>query len=112
MLSVLIGTNEEKSRDLLKITSWCSNSHKTSRQSSNLKYETLNMPNANGYFKNSNITLVIQVSLDRLMILEHSLQTWKGPISLVIYVPVKDMKEGILDWQRLVVLQINQNFLI
>jgi glycosyltransferase-like protein LARGE len=49
------------------------------------------------------ITLVTQVSMDRLTILEKSLLTWPGPVSLAVYIPVKDMKEGLAEWQRLYV---------
>lgn len=46
------------------------------------------------------LTLVTQVSMDRLNVLERSLQTWTGPVSIAIYVPVKDGVLGIQDWQR------------
>lgn len=35
------------------------------------------------------VALVTQLSMDRLPVLEHTLQLWEGPVSLVIYVPVK-----------------------
>ncbi|EEC03266.1 Gyltl1B protein, putative [Ixodes scapularis] len=40
--------------------------------------------------------------MDRLPVLEHTLQQWEGPVSLVIYAPVKaGQPEG--DWQKLYV---------
>lgn len=55
--------------------------------------------------------------MDRLTILERSLQTWSGPVSLAIYIPLKstptttlgekeavseeEKPSSILDWQRL-----------
>ncbi len=58
------------------------------------------------------VTFVSQLSIDRLPILERSLQTWTGPVSLAIYIPLKgsstqgDLRDQesastILDWQRL-----------
>lgn len=42
--------------------------------------------------------------MDRLTVLERSLLTWTGPVSLAIYIPVKEPSEGgIQDWQRLYV---------
>lgn len=38
---------------------------------------------------NKDVALVTQLSMDRLPVLEHTLQLWEGPVSLVIYVPVK-----------------------
>lgn len=46
------------------------------------------------------ITLGTHVSLDRLAILEKNLNTWTGPVSLVVFVPVKEVKLGLEDWQR------------
>ncbi|XP_053200951.1 uncharacterized protein LOC128386023 [Panonychus citri] len=47
------------------------------------------------------ITLVTQVSMDRISILEKTLSSWNGPVSITIYVPVDDPSEGLKDWQRL-----------
>lgn len=49
----------------------------------------------------SQVTFVSQVSMDRLTVLERSLQTWTGSVSIAIYIPVKSLSEGIQDWQRL-----------
>lgn len=38
--------------------------------------------------KNKSITLVTQISMDRLVSLERSLATWTGPVSIAIYVPI------------------------
>lgn len=46
------------------------------------------------------VTLVTQVSMDRLSVLEKTLSTWNGPISLAVYVPVKNITEGLVEWQR------------
>lgn len=46
------------------------------------------------------ITLGTHVSLDRLAILEKNLHTWTEPVSLVVFVPVKEIKSGLEDWQR------------
>lgn len=48
----------------------------------------------------NSVTLVTQVSMDRLSVLEKTLQTWTGPISLAVYVAVKDVREGLVEWQR------------
>ncbi|KAG8189592.1 hypothetical protein JTE90_023660 [Oedothorax gibbosus] len=47
------------------------------------------------------ITLVTQVSMDRLSILERSFQLWEGPVSLVVYVTTKHTDKSAYDWQRL-----------
>ncbi|GIX71814.1 LARGE xylosyl-and glucuronyltransferase 1 [Caerostris extrusa] len=47
------------------------------------------------------ITLVTQVSMERLAILERSLQLWEGPVSLVIYVTTKRSERSAYEWQRL-----------
>lgn len=48
------------------------------------------------------ITLVTQVSMERLATLERSLQLWEGPVSLVIYVTTKQHSEkSSFEWQRL-----------
>lgn len=57
---------------------------------------------------NKDVALVTQLSMDRLPVLEHTLQLWEGPVSLVIYVPVKAAKtDG--EWQRLYVQKKLQN---
>ena len=48
---------------------------------------------------NNKVTLVSQVSMDRMQILERTLINWSGPISLAIHVPVKDIKNGLDQWQ-------------
>ncbi|XP_055927161.1 xylosyl- and glucuronyltransferase LARGE2s-like [Argiope bruennichi] len=47
------------------------------------------------------ITLVTQVSMERLATLERSLQLWDGPVSLVIYVTTKHNEKSSYEWQRL-----------
>ncbi|GFU20863.1 LARGE xylosyl- and glucuronyltransferase 1 [Nephila pilipes] len=48
------------------------------------------------------VTLVTQVSMERLATLERSLQLWEGPVSLVIYVATKQHSEkSSFEWQRL-----------
>lgn len=49
------------------------------------------------------ITLVTQVSMDRLSILERSLRFWEGPVSLVIYVPTKGVEGEDSEWQKIYV---------
>ncbi|CAG2166616.1 unnamed protein product [Oppiella nova] len=39
--------------------------------------------------------------MDRLIVLERSLQSWVGPVSIVIFIPVKNREEGIQEWHRL-----------
>ncbi|KAH8021022.1 hypothetical protein HPB51_011801 [Rhipicephalus microplus] len=57
---------------------------------------------------NKDVALVTQLSMDRLPVLEHTLQLWEGPVSLVIYVPLKGGKvDG--DWQKLYVQKKLQN---
>jgi hypothetical protein len=46
------------------------------------------------------LTLGVHVSLDRLSILDKSLMTWKGKVSLAIFATVKDVNRGLLEWQR------------
>lgn len=48
---------------------------------------------------NDRVTLVSQVSMDRMQILERTLINWAGPISLAVHVPVKDLKSGLEQWQ-------------
>jgi hypothetical protein len=48
----------------------------------------------------SDVTLVTHVSINRIQILDKTLKVWKGPVSLVIHVPVKQMNDSLLDWQR------------
>lgn len=62
------------------------------------------------------VTLVSQVSMDRMQtLLERTLVNWAGPISLVIHVPVKDIKSGLEQWQliylekKLRLLSLNSN---
>ncbi|XP_054708905.1 xylosyl- and glucuronyltransferase LARGE2s-like [Uloborus diversus] len=67
-----------------------------------LKQETLLTPNTKSAKEASElITLVTQVSMDRLSILERSLYIWNGPVSLVIFVPAKHSEKSEYDWQRL-----------
>ncbi|OQR75959.1 glycosyltransferase protein LARGE2-like, partial [Tropilaelaps mercedesae] len=47
------------------------------------------------------VSLVTQVSMDRLGVLEHTLDQWDTPVSLVIYAPFKDGRLLDDDWQRL-----------
>lgn len=47
------------------------------------------------------ITLVTQISMDRISILERSLTQWTGPISLVVYIPLKGTTKEDVEWQRL-----------
>lgn len=57
---------------------------------------------------NKDVALITQLSMDRLPVLEHTLQQWEGPVSLVIYAPVKrGQPDG--DWQRLYVQKKLQN---
>lgn len=60
--------------------------------------------------KTSSITLVTQISMDRLVSLERSLATWTGPVSIAIYVPIGNgtlLSNGnndhskLEDWHRL-----------
>lgn len=54
--------------------------------------------------KRNVISFVTQVSIDRLTVLEYSLQTWiGGALSLVIHVPIENDQDEIKDWQRLYV---------
>ncbi|KAI1306474.1 LARGE xylosyl- and glucuronyltransferase 2 [Halotydeus destructor] len=46
------------------------------------------------------VTLVTQVSMDRLPVLEKTLATWTYPVSLAVYAPLKNVDEGIEEWQR------------
>lgn len=68
-------------------------------------YEVLSIPPSNrpktDKFINHELTFVSQVSMDRLTVLEQSLRTWNGPISLSIYVPISNSTKQIQDWQRL-----------
>ncbi|UXI18298.1 hypothetical protein NH340_JMT04241 [Sarcoptes scabiei] len=56
-----------------------------------------NRPQTNKHY----LTFVSQLSLDRLSILESSLSTWNGPVSIVIFVPIDNSTKKIQDWQRL-----------
>ena len=91
------------------ICSWCSfqpNDHqvKRSNQLSNTDYEILKMPRFEMEKSTANhqVTFVSQVSMDRLVILEQSLRTWNGPVSISIHVLTNNSTNGrIQDWQRL-----------
>ncbi|RWS31574.1 uncharacterized protein B4U80_07653 [Leptotrombidium deliense] len=64
------------------------------------RIEYIQLPN--GAIEHTQIlTLVTQVSMDRMSILEKTLQTWSGPVSLAVYVPVKAVNAGLLEWQKL-----------
>ena len=38
--------------------------------------------------------------MDRLIILERSLKSWVGPVSITIFIAVKSLDEGIQEWHR------------
>ena len=66
-----------------------------------VKQEEFDIPGiTNDLRSTSKLTLVTQVSLDRLNILEKTLQRWENPISLTVYVTVKSLSEGLPQWQR------------
>lgn len=46
------------------------------------------------------VTLTTHVSMDRFSVLEKTLRMWSGPVSLSVYIPVKNVSEGLKDWQR------------
>lgn len=58
-----------------------------------------NQPRSN---QSGEITLLTQVSMDRVQILSKTLNFWQGPVSLAIHIPVKSLAETLLDWQRFV----------
>lgn len=75
-------------------------------------YEVLSIPSSNRKNDksiNHELTFVSQVSMDRLTVLEQSLRTWNGPISISIYVPINNSTKQIQDWQR---LYINKKILL
>lgn len=48
------------------------------------------------------ITLTTHLSMDRLSTLERTIGVWKGPVSLVIFVPQKvDEEDGDTEWQKI-----------
>lgn len=67
-----------------------------------VKLEELQKP-SNKSFKDqyNSVTLVTQVSMERLSSLERSLRLWYGPVSLVIYVATKHSEKSEYEWQRL-----------
>ncbi|OTF70651.1 hypothetical protein BLA29_000363, partial [Euroglyphus maynei] len=88
------------------ICSWCTFKpvNPQVKKFSNPEYEILKMPRyeREKSITNHQITLVSQVSMDRLVILEQSLRTWNGPVSISIYVLTNNSTNGrIQDWQRL-----------
>lgn len=66
-------------------------------------YLTIEMDNflkkTENIYSNNKVTLVSQVSMDRMQILERTLINWDGPISLAVHVPVKNIKDGLDQWQ-------------
>lgn len=67
------------------------------------QYQSQDFPifdSKNDSAKSSQLTLVTQVSLDRISSLETTLQSWNGPVSLAIFIPVENMSEDLLKWQR------------
>jgi hypothetical protein len=60
------------------------------------------------------LTLALHTSLDRISVLEKSLQDWNGIVSLSVFVPIANMTEGLSEWQRSVIAggmyDINSHF--
>ncbi|CAG2166615.1 unnamed protein product [Oppiella nova] len=83
-----------------RIGRWCHNSYKPVDTNVNLKFEKIVLslaPIPKSRVK-SDVTFVTQLSMDRLIVLERSLQSWVGPVSIVIFIPVKNRGEGIQEW--------------
>lgn len=102
---VIISPTMNRTKDLMKddIVSDCKTSS-TYWNGFNLpEYKTIEMnsftTNENENDSNKQVTLVSQVSMDRMQILERTLINWKGSISLAVHVPVKDIKKGLDQWQ-------------
>ena len=45
-------------------------------------------------FFQPSVTLVTQASLDRLAVLERSLNSWRGPVSIAVFIPARGSKAG------------------
>ncbi|XP_015795390.1 LARGE xylosyl- and glucuronyltransferase 2-A isoform X1 [Tetranychus urticae] len=67
------------------------------------KCKTINfpLPEPTDKFNEHSITLITQVSMDRISILEKTLSSWDGPVSISIFVPINNTNEGLKDWQSL-----------
>lgn len=81
-----------------------------------IEMDSFSILNENKKSNNLNkVTLVSQVSMDRMQILERTLVNWIGPISLAVHVPVKNVKNGLDQWQliylekKLKLLNLNVN---
>lgn len=94
-----------------EIGSWCSkdpSDYDYYQQLMQYDYEILKTPKSDNQHHQNRpqtnkhyLTFVSQLSLDRLSILESSLSTWNGPVSIVIFVPIDNSTKKIQDWQRL-----------
>lgn len=52
------------------------------------------------------ITVGVHVSMDRISVLEKSLQNWNGIVSLSVFVTVANLTEGLSEWQRSVIADV------
>ncbi|RWS16148.1 Gyltl1B protein-like protein, partial [Dinothrombium tinctorium] len=86
-----------------EIIDFCGHSSLPSFTTENDKYrlEYIPLSGISAEASKKSLTLVTQVSMDRMGILEKTLQTWTGPVSLAVYVPVKNLASGLLEWQKL-----------
>ncbi|XP_076310185.1 xylosyl- and glucuronyltransferase LARGE1-like [Tachypleus tridentatus] len=81
----------------------CPGSHETSNKF-RVKKVHIVIPQKQGHntnLKQKDVTLVTQISMDRMGVLQRSLSSWEGPVSLVIYISWKGQKESNIEWQRL-----------
>ncbi|CAG2121567.1 unnamed protein product, partial [Medioppia subpectinata] len=82
---------------------WCHNTYKPIDITDTLRYEpmVISLVPIHRTRQKSDVTFVTQLSMDRLIVLERSLQSWVGPVSIVIFIPLKNVGEGIQEWHRL-----------
>ena len=65
---------------------------RVSTRQKGVKIEGRNANQLEMLFFQPSVTLVTQASLDRLAVLERSLSSWRGPVSIAVYIPARGSK--------------------
>ncbi|XP_054162377.1 xylosyl- and glucuronyltransferase LARGE2s-like [Oppia nitens] len=110
-ISPIFDNNNYDIKSSTQIGRWCQHLDKPLNNKMMLKYEVMdiNLIKSNKLQTKSNITFVTQSSMDRLIVLERSLQSWTGPVSLSIYIPINNLNEGIQEWHRIYITKKLRN---
>lgn len=62
--------------------------------------EVLVTPKSNSELKKQSVTLVTHVLFDELSLLDWTLRTWIGPVSIVVLVPVTSIGDKLEEWKK------------